>query len=87
MVQINSGVTWFEDDDWIGSEIVFKSPTVSNWEVTRKIAEHEECVGEQDVEDRVSGIIMSWSFRVFKSRSQRQRSYRETSHAVSPHGC
>ncbi|OKL63394.1 hypothetical protein UA08_01826 [Talaromyces atroroseus] len=46
MVQTHSGITWFEDDD----AIAFKSPVVSKWKVTRKIAEHEKCVYENEVQ-------------------------------------
>ena len=51
MPEPSSGITWFEDDDWIGSEITFKSPTFLKWKITQKIAEHENCMIESEVKN------------------------------------
>lgn len=49
MVRYHSGITWFEEEDWIGRDIVFNSPVVSRWKVTKKITESRDCAPESDV--------------------------------------
>lgn len=51
MVTFRSGITWFEEEDWIGREIVFDSPIISRWKVTEKIKESGDCESEIDVKE------------------------------------
>jgi len=50
-MKIRSYITWFEEEDWIGKEIVFERPVVSRWKVTDKIKESGDWVSELDVKD------------------------------------
>jgi hypothetical protein len=46
-----SHITWFDEDDWIGTEIVFETPHASRWRVDQKLSESEDCVTELDVQE------------------------------------
>lgn len=47
----HSGVTWFDEDRWIGSEVTFGEPHPSRWRLNRKLAESEDCATESDVKE------------------------------------
>lgn len=55
MPRYKSGITWFDDDVFIGSEISFPGNS-SRWKLDKKIIEHEYCEAEEMVQvgDRVS---------------------------------
>lgn len=36
-----SGITWFDDDTWMGRGIKFQMPHPSKWKITDKISERE----------------------------------------------
>jgi hypothetical protein len=42
-----SGITWFDDDVFIGSEVTFPGNS-SRWKLQSKIIEHENCGTEKD---------------------------------------
>jgi hypothetical protein len=47
-----SGITWFDDDKWIGSEVVFgASDQRSRWILNQKLSERESFGYELDVKN------------------------------------
>lgn len=50
MPRYKSGITWFDDNVFIGSEIVFPGNS-SRWTLKRKIIEHEYCDTEEDAKN------------------------------------
>ncbi|KAK6815160.1 hypothetical protein RU639_008439 [Aspergillus parasiticus] len=48
----SSGITWLDDDRWIGREIKFDEPTPSRWRIVRKIHEREILHLEWEVKKR-----------------------------------
>lgn len=54
MPRYKSGITWFDDDVFIGSEITFPG-NASRWKLERKINERESCQKEEDV--KKAGLV------------------------------
>lgn len=59
MGRVRSGITWFDDDKWIGSEVVFDGPRPSRWRLDQKLSETESCATE-------------WEGREYQDSSQAQ---------------
>ncbi|RFU29386.1 hypothetical protein B7463_g6961, partial [Scytalidium lignicola] len=49
-----SGIIWFDDEKYIGSEITFQQPHHSSWKLEQKIIEHEYCYDGEDIK---AGLI------------------------------
>jgi hypothetical protein len=49
MGRIPSGITWFDDDDFLGAEVVFEKPSYSSWRLDQKVIENENYEIEEDV--------------------------------------
>ncbi|KAH8811426.1 hypothetical protein F5884DRAFT_782070 [Xylogone sp. PMI_703] len=47
MGRYESGIIWFDDERFIGSEITFQQPHLSSWKLERKIIEHEDLEVEE----------------------------------------
>jgi hypothetical protein len=41
MPTIKSGMTGFEDEEWIGSKVTFEQPLSSSWTLVRKLRERD----------------------------------------------
>jgi hypothetical protein len=54
---LESHITWFDEDDWIGTEIVFEIPHASRWRVEQKLAESEDCVTKFDNKKRAIDFL------------------------------
>jgi hypothetical protein len=51
MDSTRSGITWFDEDKWIGSYLTFTYIQPSRWRIDRKLAESEELATESDVKE------------------------------------
>jgi hypothetical protein len=51
MDSTRSGITWFDEDKWIGSYPTFTYIQPSRWRINRKLAENEDLATEADVEE------------------------------------
>ena len=52
MPRYHSGVTWFEEDDWVGRVLVLNSPEgEGKWKVTQKTTENGDSESEADVKE------------------------------------
>jgi hypothetical protein len=51
MDNTRSGITWFDEDKWIGSCLTFTDPQPSTWIIDRKLAENEDLATEADVKE------------------------------------
>lgn len=66
MGRYKSGITWFKDNAFLGSEIQF-SKNASRWKLERKIIEHEYCQTEED--RRELGLFVASNFDAMLRRS------------------
>lgn len=63
MPSIKSGMTWFEDEEWIASRVTFDQPFPSTWILVHKICEREKCDSEDawkmfEIPSEARGILM-----------------------------
>ncbi|KKK24277.1 hypothetical protein P175DRAFT_0499957 [Aspergillus ochraceoroseus IBT 24754] len=63
----DSGITWFDDDDYIGAKVSFPSGAV--WKIDSKIKEHEYYESQSDVEELAIDCEARGSFFCSKARS------------------
>lgn len=63
MPRLKSGMTWFEDEEWIGSTISFDQHRPSTWRLVQKIRERENWYDEdawknRDMPSEARGIFV-----------------------------
>lgn len=54
-MRVRSGVTWFEDDDYIGTTVSF--PSGSTWKIQKKLKENEHYVHESLAQIEGMGFV------------------------------
>jgi hypothetical protein len=62
MGRVASGITWFDDDEYIGTEVSFEEPDYSTWKLEKKVSENEYYETEKDV---MAGCAFSEARAVF----------------------